>query len=222
MQQYDLVIFDLDGTLIDTSTDVHLCLNMALEQMKLPTISMEIAKKAIGPGPHDFVKYILGDAMHRVDEFHQIFRPLYWERCADHAEPFDGIVELLKDLHDADIKCAVATNKAQQGTHAVLKALELEHHFDLILSRDQVEHPKPAPDMLLKACSELDVHPARALMLGDTDNDILAANAASIKSALALWGFADHFDDLKKISTFAVEHPLDVLDIIESEMVINV
>lgn len=222
MQQYDLVIFDLDGTLIDTSTDVHLCLNMALEKMNLPTISMEIAKKAIGPGPKDFVKYILGDAMDRVDEFHQTFRPLYWERCADNAEPFDGIVELLKDLHDADIKCAVATNKAQHGTHAVLKGLELEHHFDVILSRDQVDNAKPAPDMLLKACDELDVHPDRALMLGDTDNDILAANAASIKSALALWGFSDHFDDLKKISTFAVEHPLDVLDIIESEMVINV
>jgi phosphoglycolate phosphatase len=220
--QYDLVIFDLDGTLIDTSIDVHVSLNLALQQMNLPTISMEIAKKAIGPGPKDFVKYVLGDAMDRVDEFHQVFRPIYWERCADNAEPFDGIIELLKDLHDAHIKCAVATNKAQEGTHAVLNGLELEHHFDFILSRDQVEHPKPAPDMLLTACAELDVHPDRALMLGDTDNDILAANAAGIKSALALWGFSDHFDDLKKIATFTVEHPLDVMEIIEREMVLNV
>lgn len=222
MQHFDLVIFDLDGTLVDTSVDVHICLNLALEQMNLPTIDMAAAKQAIGPGPAHFIKYVLGGAADRAEEFHEVFRPIYWERCADHAEPFDGIIELLLELHDKNIKCAAATNKAHEGTQAVLNALELAHHFDIIISRDDVENHKPAPDMLLKACDELDIHPVRALMLGDTDNDILAANAASMKSALALWGFSDHFDELKKISTFAVEYPLDVLDIIESELVINV
>jgi len=222
MQQFDLVIFDLDGTLIDTSVDVHICLNLTLEQMGLPTIDMAAAKQAIGPGPDHFTKYVLSGEANRAEEFHQIFRPIYWERCADNAEPFEGIQELLLELQDKGIKRAVATNKADRGTHIVLNALELAHHFDIILSRDDVENHKPAPDMLLKACQELDVHPDNALMLGDTDNDILAANSASIKSALALWGFSDHFDELKKISTFAVEHPLDVLEIIENEMVLNV
>lgn len=222
MQQFDAVIFDLDGTLVDTSVDVHLCLNLALQQMNLPTISMEMAKKAIGPGPADFVKYVLAGAMHRADELHEVFRPIYWERCADHAEPFDGIIDLLNELRDAGIICAVATNKASDGTDAVLNGLNLTPYFDLIISRDAVPQPKPAPDMLLKICNDLDIHPDRALMLGDTDNDILAANAASMKSALALWGFSDHFDELKKIATFAVKHPLDVLQLIESEMVLNV
>ena len=219
MQHIDLVIFDLDGTLVDTATDVHICLNMTLEHMGLPTISLESAKQAIGPGPKHFLKYVLGDRAELADDFHKIFRPIYFSRCVDNAEPFDGIIELLQDLRDKDIKTAVATNKAQQGTDAVLKGLELESYFDIILSRDDVEKPKPAPDMLLKVYSRLAISPNNVLMLGDTDNDILAANAARVKSCLALWGFSDHFDELKKISTYAIEHPLQLLDIVESKVV---
>ena len=67
----DLIIFDVDGTLVDTATDVHICLNMALEKMNMPTITVETAKKAIGPGPKDFIKYILGGQIERAVEFHQ-------------------------------------------------------------------------------------------------------------------------------------------------------
>lgn len=218
MQQIELVLFDLDGTLVDTATDVHISLNIALEKMGLPTISRQIAKKAIGPGPQEFIKHILLDRVDLEEEFRQIFRSIYWERCADNAEPFDGIVELLQELKDKNIKAAVATNKSHQGTDAVLKALELEFYFDVILSRDQVEHPKPAPDMVLEVCQLLNISPRQSMFIGDTDNDILASNAAGVKSCLALWGYSDHFNELKKISTYAVEHPLQVLDIIESEI----
>ncbi|RQW07055.1 HAD family hydrolase [candidate division KSB1 bacterium] len=219
MHRTDLVIFDVDGTLVDTATDVHICLNMALERMNLPAISVEIAKKAIGPGPKDFIKYILGNRLELADEFHQIFRPLYVQRCADHAAPFDGIVELLHELRDRNIKMAVATNKARNSNAAVLKALQLDSSFDIILSRDDVEHSKPAPDMLLKACQQLKTAPENAIMLGDTDNDIAAAAGAGMESCLALWGFADNYKELAERSTYAIDHPLQILDIIESEIV---
>ena len=113
---------------------------------------------------------------------------------------------------------AVATNKARQATDAVLNGIELNGYFDIILSRDEVELPKPAPDMLLQACHQLSISPDRTMMLGDTDNDILAAKAAEIKSCLALWGFSDHYETLKPLSTYAIEHPLQLLDIIESKV----
>ncbi|MBN1560100.1 HAD-IA family hydrolase [candidate division KSB1 bacterium] len=221
MRRFNLVIFDVDGTLVDTATDVHICLNMALEKMKLPTITVEMAKKAIGPGPKDFIKYILADRIDLAEEFHHVFRPLYLQHCADNAIPFDGIVELLQELRDRNIKMAVATNKARNSNNAVLTALQLDSYFDIILSRDDVENSKPSPDMLFKACDQLNIPPAKALMLGDTYNDIYAANAAGMKSCLALWGFSEDYQDLMAISTYAIENPLQILDIIESDILEN-
>lgn len=222
MSQIELFIFDLDGTLIDTATDVHLCLNLALKEMKLPLISLETAKKAIGPGPKDFIKYVLADRVDLAEEFHSIYRPLYVERCADNAEIYDGIIELLRELQVNKINMAVATNKTRNATHIVLRALEIDCYFDIILSRDDVDKPKPAPDMLLTICDRLNILPQNAVMLGDTDNDILAANAAGMRSCLALWGYSEHFTALKQISTFSAEYPLHVLDIIESKVLQHV
>lgn len=223
MNHIELVIFDLDGTLVDTAVDVHICLNAALQAMRLPQISMQLAKKAIGPGPKDFIKYVLGEENRgRAEEFHAAFRPIYQQHCADHAEPFDGILPLLNELKERGVKIVVATNKARKDTDIMLAVLDLEFYFDAILSRDDVAHPKPEPDMLLEACRRLHVLPEAALMLGDTDNDILSGRAAGIKSCLALWGYSDHFDELKKISTYSAEHPLDVLDIVESEITTHV
>ncbi|MBN1479869.1 HAD-IA family hydrolase [candidate division KSB1 bacterium] len=222
MPQTELVIFDLDGTLVDTATDVHLCLNLALQEMNLPLISLETAKKAIGPGPKEFVKYVLADRVDLAEEFVQIYRPFYMKHCADNAELYDGIIELLRELQANRIKMAVATNKTHRATEIVLRALAIDSCFDVVVARDQVAQPKPAPDMLLHICERLNILPKNALMLGDTDNDILAANAAEIRSCLALWGFSEHFEALKKISTFSAEYPLQVLDIIESEIVQHV
>ena len=223
MHAIDLVIFDLDGTLVDTQKDVFISLNLALEQINLPLISLETAKKAIGPGPDEFLRYVIGESnLHRGEDFRNAFRPIYSERCADHAALFDGISALLSELKKAGIKLAVATNKARSGTDPILRVLEIEHFFDIIMTRDEVENPKPKPDMLLAACERLEIETNRALMLGDTDNDILAAEAAGVKSCLALWGYFHQMDELKKIADFAVEHPLHVLEFVEKEIIENV
>lgn len=222
MQQTDLVIFDLDGTLVDTATDVHISLNLALEKMGLPLISLEIAKKAIGPGPKEFIGYVLGDSVERAEELREIFRPIYWQRCADNAEVFDGMLDLIHSLKKQHIKCAVATNKEYEGMIRVLKGLELDAHFDLLLSRDAVAHPKPAPDMILKACETLDVSPDRTLMLGDTNNDLLAAQAAGAQSCLVRWGYSHDIDALTKMASFSIDHPRDLLYLLKSEILEHV
>ncbi len=219
----ELVIFDLDGTLVDTVTDVHISLNLALKQIGLQEISLQSAKRAIGPGPDEFLIHVLGkENMHHGEEFQQAFRPIYWERCTDHAIPFEGIVPLLNSLREKGIKLAVATNKAKRGTDPMLKALHLDDYFDLILSRDDVERPKPFPDMLLKACEQLNVFPRNALMVGDTDNDILASRDAGVKSCVALWGYSFHFGELLELANYSAEHPQNVLELFENEWVEHV
>ena len=94
--------------------------------------------------------------------------------------------------------------------------------FDLIMTRDEVKNPKPAPDMIIAACEALNIAKERALMLGDTDNDILAAQAAQIKSCLALWGYSNDMAELAKLSDHSAEHPMQVLHFITNNEKMNV
>lgn len=186
-----LILFDLDGTLVDTVHDVHPAINKALLQMQLPLLPLQQAKKAIGPGADSFINIILGQVnAHRLEEFLAIFRPIYYEMCTEKSKPFPGIVELLKKLKP-DYYLGVATNKGMRTTTKVLEALALRPFFDLVVGPDLVEHGKPAPDMLLFAMNHFAVEPHQVLFIGDTDNDVLAAKAAKICSVAVTWGYAD-------------------------------
>jgi len=219
MQHFELVIFDLDGTLVDTAVDVHISLNLALEEMGLPHISMETAKLAIGPGPADFIKYVLGEAnLSRKDEIRRLFRSIYRQRCTDHAQLFEGIGEVLETLQEANVKLAVATNKARASTDFILHALEIDSFFHRTITRNEVENPKPHPDMILKLCSDLEISPQKTMMVGDTDNDILAAQAAGVKSCVARWGYSHHMDQLIAMADYALSQPAELLECVENRV----
>ncbi len=214
MNKFDHIIFDLDGTLCDSIPDIHSSINYSLEQMDLTLVSENQVKKAIGPGPDVFSRIILGeDHLTRFDEFRVIFKPYYVARCTDKSKPFDGIFELLEQL--SQFKLSVATNKGYTVTHTMLRDLDLLPYFDFVATRDCVERPKPEPDMILHTCAKLNVPVERTLLIGDTDNDILAAERAGVFSCVALWGYSDHFDELKKIADFSAASPKECLNIIK-------
>lgn len=213
MNSFKLIFFDLDGTLLDTAPDVHNCVNLALQEMGLPRVPLEQTKKAIGPGPAVFSKIILGeDNVHRFEEYRDIFRPIYLEKCMDNTKPFPGIITLLEKLHE--YKLVVLTNKPSNSSNKILKGKNLLHYFDLVVGADRVEHPKPHPDMVYYACSEFNMSPKQCIVIGDTDNDIFAANAAGAYSCLAGWGYSFEKEKLAKISDFYIKQPQDALDII--------
>ncbi|MBN2411281.1 HAD family hydrolase [candidate division KSB1 bacterium] len=214
MGSIKLIIFDLDGTLVHTAQDVHDSVNLTLKEMGLPKVTFEQTKKALGPGPAFFSKIILGeDNTHRFDEYRDIFRPIYLERCLYKTKPFPGITELLKKL--SDYKLAVATNKPSNSTNLILDGLNLKSYFHLIVGADLVEHTKPHPDMIYYICSELQVPPQETMLIGDTDNDILAANSSGAYSCLAGWGYSSDKENLSIISDFHIDQPQDVLEILE-------
>ncbi len=216
MSHIELVLFDLDGTLCDTAPDVHDSVNMALEKMDLPPVSLDQTMKAIGPGPGIFSRIILGEKnLDRYDEYIHIFRPIYHDRCLTKTRLFDGIDDLIDGLHDRSIKVGMVTNKPLPGTTIILKGLDRFDRFDTIICADMVEHPKPDPDMVYKACQKIGVLPEQTMLIGDTDNDILSANNAGAYSCLAGWGYSSEKDNLEMISDFRVEHPMQVLDIVD-------
>jgi len=214
--EFDLIIFDLDGTLLDTVPDVHSSINITLKTMGLPLVTMAQAKKAIGPSRDIFARIILGeDNLSRTEEFFRIFRPTYEKNCYQKTRPFAGIMEVLEELKN--IKLAVASNKMLSMTKIILQELELEHHFDIIVGPELVQHPKPAADMIDYSLQRLRVAYDRAILLGDTDNDILAARAAGVQSCFAGWGYAATKDALKRDSNFYAQTPGDFLTIFQKK-----
>lgn len=209
-----LLIFDLDGTLLDTVPDVHSSVNNALKTMELPAATLAQTQRATGPSREIFAEIILSKAnMHRIEEFFQIFRPVYKKNCYRKTKPFPGIIDVLKELKG--LKLAVASNKSLAITIKILKKLEMTKYFDLIVGPELVKHPKPAPDMITFSLQQFKIPPDRALVIGDTDNDILAAGAADVKSCFAGWGYSMEREMLKQKSDFYIKEPADIFSVIQ-------
>jgi len=209
---FDLYIFDLDGTLLDTLTDLHLCINGALEQMELPVLPRHVVQEAIGPSAEAFGRVTLGgENLHRLSELLERFRVLYYQRCLDHTRPFPGIPSVLERL-DSSTR-AIATNKPLRGTRHILDALGLSHHFDTVIGPETVERVKPHPDMILYALDRAGVEAGRTLMIGDTENDLQAAAAAGVWSCLVEWGYSLQTDKLRESADFVISTPEQLLEL---------
>lgn len=211
--QIRLVIFDLDGTLLDTAPDIMQCSNLTLQQMGLPPISSDQILRAIGAPVDVYPRLILGDQAQRMEEYRTIFRPIYLENCLQQTRPFPGIVALLQRLRP--MKLAVASNKKLYATEYMLEELNLREYFDLVVGPESVKNSKPEPDMIYFACEKLDISPKHTLMVGDTDNDVLAANSAKAHSCFVNWGYAHNKEEMQKIAHFSVERAEEILKLVQ-------
>jgi phosphoglycolate phosphatase len=218
MNNTRLLIFDLDGTLLDTAADVHVCINAALKHMDIPAISREQSKKAIGPGSDQFFKAVFGRTSNRIEEFRAIFLPLYEEHCLVETKPFPGVVEMLQQLYGR-YDLAVATNKRRATTVKTLQGSGIMEFFEPVITPESVQRIKPAPDMIHHALDYFSCHANQALLIGDTDNDILAARAAGVPVILAEWGYGD-MEELSKLQPeYTVKQPEDIVQLLYKQSV---
>ena len=213
--EFNLLIFDLDGTLVDTAQDVHFCINETRAQMGLPPLSMEDARKSIGPGPDTFVDLVLPkEKKHLLDEFIKAFRSCYFDHLVDHSLPFDGVVDLLNELQNQGISLAVATNKPRRYTDKLLRDLDLLKYFSGIFTPDDVSSRKPDPEIILKVLEIMDAPAERTLLIGDTDNDILAGKGAGVRTCGVTYGYGPE-DVLQALHPdFIIDHPEELLEIV--------
>jgi HAD superfamily hydrolase (TIGR01509 family) len=213
MNHKRLLIFDLDGTLLDSAMDVHLCINKALMVMGRPEIDMKQTKKAIGPGSWEFYRTIFGDDRERIEEFRSHFLSEYEERCLVHTKPFAGIPELLEQLSGMDM--VVATNKKNSTTHRSLQGTGLARFFKWVVTPEMVKKIKPAPDMVQLALGHFTCRAEDAMVIGDTDNDLLAGQAAGVCCALATWGYGDMKENIMLGPDYILSQPRQLLDVLE-------
>ncbi len=188
MSAFDLFVFDLDGTLIRSDQDLVSAVNYTLTCLRLHPKNPDHVRQLIGDGMVKLVERALPEThAHRLGEAVEMFRQWYGEHLLDTTVLYPGIGTLLDAL--ATKKRAVATNKASIYTHKILKGLNVSSCFDVVLCGDGSLSPKPSPDMIERVLRETGVSKAKALMVGDGRNDILAAKAAGVSSCAAGYGF---------------------------------
>ena len=175
------VIFDLDGTLVDTAGEIAVALNATFADAGLPALTGAAVEALIGRGVRSMVERALaqaGAAGRDLDEMVGRFEGHYAAVVGTRAELFPGAMRGLRRLEAAGYRMSVVTNKPRYFTERLLARLEVDRMFAGVVAGDDGIRRKPHGDMLVEACRRMDAAPENALMIGDSDNDVVAARAA--------------------------------------------
>lgn len=213
------ILFDLDGTLLDTLDDLANSVNYALRTHHLPERSHTEIRSFLGNGIRNLMLDAVGRGMsdEAFEPVFQTFRTYYVEHCLDKSKPFAGIIDLLKALQQRGITMAVVSNKLHPAV------VELNERFfkDYITSavgESATVRRKPNPDAVLAALSELGCSKNEAVYVGDSEVDLHTAQNAGMQCMLVLWGFRDE-DFLRSLpgaSLFA-QCPADILSWLDTQ-----
>ena len=190
------VVFDLDGTLVDTAPDLVATLNVLLEQEGVVALPLAEARDMIGQGARALIAKGFAAAGRALDPatldgLFERFITHYREHIADASRPFPGVEDTLDVLEAAGANLCVCTNKRTDLSVALLQALDLDGYFRSIVGADAAPAPKPDPRHLLTAIAAAGGDPSRAIMVGDSGSDAGAARAAGTPLVLVTFGYTD-------------------------------
>jgi phosphoglycolate phosphatase len=190
------IAFDLDGTLVDTAPDLIGALNVVLGERGLPHVPEEAARVLVGRGARALIArgfQLAGEPLddEEVDGLVTRFIEAYRARIASGSRPFPGLEPALQALSDAGAKLCVCTNKRSDLSLALLDALRLTGRFAAITGADRAPVRKPDPSHFLAAVEQAGGDPAYALMVGDSDNDVLSAHAAGAPVVVVDFGYTE-------------------------------
>ena len=209
---YELLIFDLDGTLIDTRQDIANSANIMLAHYGLEGKSVDEVTSYVGDGIARFVARCIGDEEVNFDEAVSIFKDIYSEHLLENTKPYPGIMKLLDQLNM--YRCVVLTNKAYGPSKAITDGLSLTPYFEMIVGGDTLSRKKPFPDGVDYILENTRVDRSKSLLIGDGRNDILAAADADVRSVYVSWGFSDDGIMSDLCPDFTIDQPEEILAIL--------
>jgi len=215
---YKAVLFDLDGTLLDTIEDLADSMNAALASLGLPTHPVEAYKYFVGDGLAKMAERALADEVHEAETIEKCmaaFEEEYAARWRCKTRPYPGVAELLDACSARGVKMAVLSNKPHEATRQGVEALLAGERFDIVVGARPAWPVKPDPAAALDIAERLAVPPARFLYLGDTGTDMKTARAAGMFPVGALWGFRTAEELLANGAKVLVERPEEVLGLLE-------
>lgn len=185
---YDTVIYDLDGTLLDTLGDLAAAVNHAMRVMNCPEHSEVAVCAMVGNGMELLIRRALPEGDERMEETLRVFKAYYAEHSEDLTCAYEGIEAMLEALAQAGVKQAIVSNKGDPFVRALNEKF-FSRWIRLAVGERADVRRKPAPDSLLRIMEELGSTPERTLYVGDSDVDIVTANNAGVDCASVCWGF---------------------------------
>lgn len=209
----ELLIFDLDGTLIESKWDIAASVNLTLVELGLPQRSLEEIFGFVGDGVKKLLRLSVGDN-HRVsfEEALQVFRAHYLTHCLDRTKFYPGIEATL--AHFTDKRMAVATNKSIEYTDVILKGLGAQY-FQYVVGGDNGFGLKPEPGMLLHIMERLNVPKEGTVLVGDSTNDINGGHNAGIRVCAVGYGMGNREKMAACQPDWFIERPEQLMEIFE-------
>jgi len=215
--KFDAVLFDLDGTLLDTIEDLADSMNAVLEQLGCPTHDVEAYKRFVGDGVDTLARRTLpGDKVdpQTVEYCVRAMSQQYAKRWNKKTRPYDGIPQLLDGLTARGLRMAVLSNKPHEFTTLCVEQLLPKWRFEAVLGVSDGVARKPDPSGALRIARLMQLDPCRFLYLGDTNTDMLTARAAGMYAVGAAWGFRSARELLETGAQALARGPLDVLPLL--------
>jgi phosphoglycolate phosphatase len=219
------IAFDLDGTLVDSAPDLHTALNKVMAAEGLPAATLEDARRFVGQGARALI--VRAFAVHgihpeaqRLDALTEAYIAAYAEDICSRSQVYPGLAAALDSLTAFEARLCVCTNKRTDLSVRLVETLGLSRYFAAIVGADAVERRKPHPDHFIAAIRAAGGDPVRALMVGDSSNDVNSAKAANAPAAVYAHGYTDtapellgadavfsHFDELPDLAARLLLRP---------------
>jgi phosphoglycolate phosphatase len=212
---YKAIIFDLDGTLVDTVLDLANAMNFALVHFGRPTHSVEACKQMVGNGLKTFAQRALAkDRQHLQGEVLSIMKARYHDKCLESSGLYDGIVETVKKLRLKGLRLAVLTNKDQDDARRIVEHFFGADTFEYVVGTTENKAVKPGAAATIKIVESMGLATKDFLFIGDSAVDIQTAATAGIRSVGVSWGFRGKDELLKAKADIVIDSPTEILDLV--------
>ena len=217
LQHIQAVLFDLDGTLIDSAPDLGAAADKLRTDRGLPSLPLDLYRPLAGAGARGMLKVAFDmDATHPdYDTLREAFFRNYEAAMTERTYAFDGVAELLQALQDKGLHWGVVTNKMARFTDPLTQAMPLFASASVVISGDTTSHAKPHPEPLFEAARRLGLSPSHCVYVGDDERDIVAGRAAGMPTVAARYGYLGEKADVSAWQAdWQIQAPLDLLQIL--------
>lgn len=211
--KYKTIIFDLDGTLLNTLSDLHTSVNYALCLHEMKKRSKEEVRHFLGNGVRRLIELSVpnGTSSKDVEDTLNDFRRHYLKHSLDFTAPYDGIEELLKQLHDKGIEIAIVSNKLDSAVKELHRKF-FSKYIKLAIGETDTIRRKPAPDMVEECIRQLGCEKTSCIYVGDSEVDLQTAKNAGIPCCSVCWGFRDKQQLIDVGARLIIDHPNELLN----------
>lgn len=214
MSKIKTVLFDLDGTLIDTAPDMANALNILLQEEDRPPLAYDIIRPVVSNGSIALVALGFGDEIeeHHLRYLKERYLEIYQQRLCVDSILFNGMQGLLNTIEEREMNWGVVTNKPAWLTEPLMEQIGLSKRAACIVSGDTTKNRKPHPEPMYLACINAGSKPNECIYIGDALRDIQAGKNAGMKTVIAAYGYIDEADNINEWGADEIiDHPDDVL-----------